>query len=84
MVTVQGMVRRTGASITGGSTGTIISLPAGFRPTKAIYASQARDGGAANMIFDNTGNVSAEIAGTWNKDISYVSFHLTFKAAAVS
>lgn len=81
IVTVQGLIRRTGATITAAASGTIATLPVGYRPNGQIYISQSRDGGVVTLIFNSTGTISAELNGTWTTNASFVSLHATFKAA---
>lgn len=82
IVVVQGILRRTGTTITAGASGTIATLPVGARPPKQFYAPCVRDNGFASIIFDATGEIRAELAGTWTSGASYVSLHTSFRGAS--
>lgn len=80
-VVVQGLIRRTGATITNGQSGTIATLAAGHRPADALYVTQARAGGQVTLVYSSSGTISAETAGTWTQNSSFVSLLAVFRAA---
>jgi hypothetical protein len=77
----QAVLRRTGTTITGASSGVMMTLPAGFRPVATMYFYTTRDSGGVSIILDSAGNVQAETIGTWTSGASYVSFMASFMGA---
>lgn len=81
LVTVQGIVRRTGATITAGASGSIATLPVGYRPNGITYFICSKSTATVSIVAQANGDVSAEAAGDWTQNVTYVSLAFTFQAA---
>lgn len=84
-VHLQGLVKRTGATITAGASGTILTLPAGARPAGDLIVPllNGEDSGAmARFNLSSAGVLAAYANGTWASGAAWVSLSgLTFRAA---
>ena len=81
LVTVQAVLRRTGATINNAASGEMLNIPVGFRPQGNGYFYCTRDGGGVSIVMNAAGTLQAELAGTWTQNVSYISLMLTFLGA---